>query len=100
MGGDLNSMRSAFRPSAEKQAKASVTLEKIMEVEGIDVSEEELAAEYESLAKQYEMEVEKIKSMVPEDEIKGSIKSRKAVKIIVDSAVAVAPKKEEASSEE
>ena len=38
--------------------------------------------------------------MVPEDEIKGSIKSRKAVKIIVDSAVAVAPKKEEASSEE
>ena len=69
-------------------------------MEGIDVSEEELAAEYESLAKQYEMEVEKIKSMVPEDEIKGSIKSRKAVKIIVDSAVAVAPKKEEASSEE
>ena len=29
MGGDLNSMRSAFRPSAEKQAKASVPLETV-----------------------------------------------------------------------
>ena len=94
MGGDVSTMRNAFRPAAEKQAKINVTLTKIIEVEGITVSDEEMAAEYEALAKQYELEVEKIKEMVPAEELKASIENRKAVKVIVDSAVAVAPKAE------
>jgi len=94
MGGDLNTMRNAFRPAAEKQAKANVTLAKIVEVEGITVSDEDIAAEYDAMAKQYELEVEKIKSMVPAEEIKTSLETRKAVAAIVDSAVAVAPKAE------
>ena len=101
MGGDLNTMRSAFRPAAEKQAKANVTLEKIIEVEGITVADEDVEAEYAALASQYSLEVEKVKGMVPAEEITASLKTRKAVKVIVDNAVAVAPKaKEEAPAEE
>ncbi len=100
MGGDVNTMRSAFRPVAEKQAKVNVTLAKIVEAEGITVSDEEMAAEYAALAKQYEMEEDKIKSMVPSDEIKTSLETRKAIKVITDSAIAVAPKKEVAAAEE
>ena len=92
MGGDLNTMRNAFRPAAEKQAMINVTLAKIAEVEGVSVSDEDIAAEYEAMAKQYELEVEKIKGMVPADEIKTNLETRKAVTVIVDSAVAVAPK--------
>ena len=92
MGGDLSTMRNAFRPAAEKQAKINVTLAKIAEVEQITVSDDEVAAEYDAMAKQYELEVEKIKGMVPAEEIKTSLETRKAVKVIVDSAVAVAPK--------
>ena len=92
MGGDVNTMRKAFRPTAEKQAKVSVTLEKIVEVEGITVSDEEIAAEIDSLASQYQMEAAKVKELVPADELTESLKTRKATKIIVDSAVAVAPK--------
>ena len=99
MGGDLNTMRNAFRPAAEKQAKTNVTLAKIVEVEGLAVTEEEIAAEYESIAKQYEMEMDKVKELVPETEIKTSLETRKAVKVITDAAVAVAPKKEEAAEE-
>ena len=99
MGGDLNTMRNAFRPAAEKQAKANVTLAKIVEVEGITVTDEDLAAEYEAMAKEYEMDVEKIKSMVPETEIKTGLETRKAVKVITDSAIAVAPKAEEKTEE-
>ena len=95
MGGDLNTMRSAFRPQAEKQAKINVTLEKIAEVEGLEVTEEDMNAEFEALAKQYSLELDKVKEMVPAEEIKASLKTRKAVKVIVDSAVAVAPKTEE-----
>ena len=96
MGGDLSTMRNAFRPAAEKQAKTNVTLAKIVEVEGITVSEEDMEAEYKAMAEQYSLEIEKIKGMVPAEEIKISLETRKAVKVIVDSAVAVAPKKEEA----
>ncbi len=94
MGGDVNTMRNAFRPQAEKQAKISVTLEKIVEVEGLNVTDEEIEAECETLAKQYELEVSKIKEMVPMNELTESLKIRKATKVIVDSAVAVAPKAE------
>ena len=100
MGGDLNTMRNAFRPAAEKQAKVNVTLAKIVEEENIEVSDDDVTAEYETLAKQYELDLEKIKSMVPVEEIKTSLETRKAIKVIVDSAVAVAPKKEEVATEE
>ena len=94
MGGDVNTMRQAFRPAAEKQAKTNVTLTAIIEAEGIAATEEELNEEFEALAKQYELEVEKIKTMVPAEELKASIENRKAVKVITESAVAVAPKAE------
>jgi trigger factor len=94
MGGDVSTMRNAFRPAAEKQALTNVTLAKIVEVEALDASEEEIAAEFEELAKKYEMTVEKIKEMIPVEEVKESLVTRKAVKVIVDSAVAVAPKAE------
>ena len=89
MGGDVSTMRNAFRPTAEKQAKTNVVLTKIIEVEGLTASEEEMTAEYEALAKQYELEVEKIKTMVPAEEVKATIENRKAVAVIVESAVAV-----------
>lgn len=95
MGGDVSTMRNAFRPAAEKQAKISVTLEKIVEAEGITVSDEEIEAEFEALAKQYELEVAKVKEMVPMNELTGSLTTRKASKVITESAVAVAPKAEE-----
>lgn len=99
MGGDMSTMREAFRPAAEKQAKTNVMLAKIVETEQIAVSEDEIAAEYESLAETYSMESEKIKSMFPQEEIKTSLETRKAVKVIVDSAVAVAPTASEKTAE-
>ncbi len=99
MGGDLNTMRNAFRPAAEKQAKTNVMLAKIVETEEISVSDEDIAAEYESMASQYEMDVDKIKSMVPVEELKTSLETRKAVQVIVGAAVAVALKTEDKTEE-
>ena len=92
MGGDLSTMRNAFRPAAEKQARANVTLAKIAEVEEITVSEEDLNAEFEAIAKNYGMEIEKVKEIVPAEELTESIKNRKAIDVIVDNAVATKPK--------
>ena len=99
MGGDMSTMRNAFRPAAEKQAKANVTLAKIVEVEGITVTDEDIEAEFEAMAKQYELEIEKIKGMVPAEEVKTSLETRKAVKVLVENAVPVAPKAKEETEE-
>ena len=100
MGGDVSTMRNAFRPAAEKQAKISVTLEKIVEVEGITVTDEEIEEEFKALAEQYQLEVDKVKEMVPMGELTGSLTTRKAVKLIAESAVPVAPKAPEAAEAE
>ena len=99
MGGDVSTMRNAFRPTAEKQAKINVTLAKIVEVECIEVTEEDMTAEYEALAAQYSLELDKVKGMVPAEEIKAGLETRKAVRVIVDAAVATAPKAEAATEE-
>ena len=90
MGGDVSTMRNAFRPQAEKQAKVNLTLEAVIAAECIEATEDDMNAEYESLAKQYELELDKVKAMIPAEELKASIENRKAVKVITESAVAKA----------
>jgi len=100
MGGDVSTMRKAFRPAAEAQAKVSVTLEQIVKEENITVTDEEIEAEFASIAADYQMDVAKVKELVPMGELTGSLTTRKARKLIVDSAVAVAPKAGEAKEAE
>ena len=64
--------------------------DKVAEVENITVSDEELEAEFAEMAKAYELEIEKIKEMVPTEEIKSNLQTRKTVKFLVDNAVAKA----------
>ena len=99
MGGDMNSLRQAFRPGAEKAAKNNVVLAKVAEVENITVSDEQIEAEYAEMAKSYEMEVEKVKSLVPAEELTEGLKTRNTVKFLTENAVAVAPKAKEATEE-
>lgn len=94
MGGDMSTLRQAFKPAAEKQAKANVVLEKVAEVENITVSDEEVENELAEMAKQYEMELEKVKELVPTDEITTSLKTRKTIAFLTEHAVAAAPKAE------
>jgi trigger factor len=85
-------MRQAFKPMAEKQAKSNVVLEKIAEVEGLTVTDEEIEAELNEMAVKYELELAKIKEMVPVEEVSASLKTRKTIAFLVENAVAVAPK--------
>ena len=84
-------MTTLFEPAF---AKINLTLEKIVEVEGITVTDDEIEAEFKALSEKHELEIEKVKEMVPVDEIKTSLTTRKATEIIVSNAVAVAPKAE------
>jgi len=82
---------------AENNVKANVLIAEIVEAEKIEVSDDEVTEEIKKLAEQYGMEEAKITEYVPAESIKSDLSYRKAVKVIVDSAVAVASeaKKEE-----
>ncbi|MBQ6159728.1 MAG: trigger factor [Oscillospiraceae bacterium] len=91
LGGDLSGFRSSIRPSAEKQVRLRVVLTAVAEAEGLEPSEEELNEEYAKLAEQYKMDVDKIKTIVPAQEITTDLKVRKARELIVSQAVPTAP---------
>ena len=99
MGGDMSTMRNAMRPSAETQARVDVTLDEIIKVENLEATQEEVDAEYENLATEYGMEPDRVKALVSPEDVKHSLLTKKAVAVITDSAVAVAPKAENQGEE-
>lgn len=86
LGQDMDSFKQSFRDGAEKQVKASIALEAIVDAEKIEATEEEIDAEIAKLAEQYQMEADQIKKAVPADQLASDIKTRKAVELVVDSA--------------
>lgn len=96
MGGDMKTFRDYMRPAAETQLRSNILLTAVAEAEKIEVSDEELKEEYDKLAAAYQMDVEKVKELLPAEDLKDDLAVRKAGKLIADSAVAVAPKAEEA----
>ncbi len=86
-GMDTEALKAQFKPQAEKQVKLRLALEKIAANEQLEPTEEEIQAEYEKLAKTYEMEVDKIKNIVAEAQVKGDLQSQKAVDFVKENAV-------------
>ena len=94
MGGDLSRFRASIRPSAEKQVRLRTVLKAIAEAEKLEAAEEDLNAEYQKLSEQYSMDEEKLKTIIPVEEITTDIKVRKARDLVIAEAVATAPVEE------
>ncbi|MBQ9268148.1 MAG: trigger factor [Oscillospiraceae bacterium] len=101
MGTNVQGVRESQRANALGQIKNTLLLEKVAEVEGIEISDEQVEEAYQQMADQYQMELEKVKEYVPAEEIVRDQKFQKAMEVITDSAVAVAPaeKTEEPAAE-
>lgn len=87
MGGTIDSFKDTFKPQAEMQVKIRLALEKIAELEKIEITEDELNAEFEKMAKDYGMEVDKIKASVPADDLKKDLAVQKAMDVVKSFAV-------------
>ena len=66
--------------------KIRLALDDIAKVEKLEATEEDFDREYKKLADAYNMEVDKIKEMLPADELKGDILANKAIDLVKDSA--------------
>ena len=83
----LDALREQFRPQAERQVKARLALEKIVELENIVASEEDINAEYERIAAAYSMPVDKVKESIPADAIAEDMRVKKAMDMVREKAV-------------
>lgn len=104
-GSTVEQMKESMKPQAEKRIKTTLVLEAIKAAEGIDVTEEEVGDKLAEMAKQYNMEVDKLKELMQDKDIenlKNDIALNKVIDMLVNKAKITKPraKKAAASKEE
>lgn len=99
-GLSLDTLRAQMRPEAERQVKMRLALDKIAELEKIEISDEELKEEYVRLSKVYDTDTEKVEQMVDAKPLSEDMKVRKAIDLVKNSAVVTEKSEDEADAAE
>ena len=98
-GTEMGTFRAMFKDQAERQVKTRLALQKVVELEGITVSDKELEEEYAKMAEQYKMEVEKVKAIVSKEALEGDLKISNALEFIKKNAKVKKAAKKKAAEE-
>ncbi len=86
-GQNLDTLRAQMRPQAESQVKTRLALEKIVELEKIETTEDDINAEFERLSTAYNMEIDKIKELIRSEDIAKDMAVQKAMELVKSNAV-------------
>lgn len=90
-GSTITELREQIRPDAEKSVKTRILLMGIVKQEGIQVTDEEMDEELETMGKQYGTDGAQIKAMLGEDNLdmfRKDIQVKKAIDFVFDNAKA------------
>ena len=98
MGVDENTMNANIRPAAEYQVKNDLLLDAVVEAEKIEATAEEIDAFVAKMAEGFGATAEQLKTYFGEETLAEEVKKDKAGKLIVDSALAVAPSEEKSET--
>lgn len=88
-GATADTFKEQFKDQAEAQVKSSLVLEKIVKLENIEVTEEDVEKELQTMADMYGMELDKVKTLIGDNEkesMKEDLKMKKAVELIAENA--------------
>lgn len=83
-------MQEELKPQDLKRIQSRLVLEAVVEAEKIEATQEDIEKEIENMAKMYQMEADKLKELVGEEEKKQialDMAVQKAVEFVVDAAV-------------
>lgn len=86
-GMDMDALRDTYRERAVSEVKLRLALEKIAELENIEITDEEVDASLSEMAEANKMTLDMIKRFIPADEYKEDMKVQKAIELLKDSAV-------------
>ena len=94
-------MADAKEPAAN-QVKMDLAIRAIIKAEGLEVSDEEVEAEMKNVADKYGMDLDTVKKYLRSEDVKEQVMREKVIKVVADSAKAVAPaaKEEETKAAE
>lgn len=98
-GMTLEMLREQMRPQAERQVKLRLALEKIASIEGFEITDEEIEAEYTRISEAYSVPLEQVKGLVNAEDIKADLLTARAMQLVKDSAVIVDKAPEEVAAE-
>ena len=94
-GMDEQKLLDDAKEPALRQVRLDLALAAIIKAENIEVSDEEVEAEFKKMADQYGMDLEMVKKYLQADQVKDQVTTQKAVAVVVDSAVATKPEKKD-----
>ena len=98
-----NTAEADFRKQAQgpaaDQVKMDLAVEAIIKAEGLEASDEDVESEMKSVAEKYGMDLDAVKKYLRPEDVKEQVIREKVVKLVADSAVAVAPAEEKAELE-
>ena len=86
-GTSEDDLKKQFAKDAEERVKTDLVIEAIVAKEDIKPSEDEIKAEIKSLADEYKMEEKAVRNALSDDMLAHDIAAKKAIELIVDSAV-------------
>ena len=89
-------LEQAMEP-AKQQVRLDLAVAAIIKAENIEVSDEEIAAEFQRQADEVKMDVETLKKYMEEPVVREQLLRNKAIAVVVDSAVALKPELTEES---
>ena len=98
-GMTMEQFRSVFAPQALRQVKIRLALEKVAELEGMDITEEDLNAEFDKLADNNKMDIAKVKELLAAEDLKADMLCQKANDFVIANAKAVAKAEKAADAE-
>ncbi len=87
-------MADAKEPAAN-QVKMDLAIRAIIKAEGLEVSDEEVEAEMKNVADKYGMDLDTVKKYLRSEDVKEQVMREKVIKVVADSAKAVAPEAKE-----
>ncbi len=88
-GTTMDALKEQVRPQALTQIKSRLVLEKIAEVEDIQISDEKLDEELAKMAESYKMELDKLKELMGDyekDQMKKDMAVQEAVTLVAEAA--------------
>lgn len=86
-GMDMESIRDTYRERAVSEVKLRLALEKIAELENIEVTDEELDASLSEMAESNKVTLDVIKRFIPAEDYREDMKVQKAIELVKESAV-------------
>ena len=93
-GMTMDIVRTQAAAAAMERVRRDLALGAVVAAENIEISDEDLEAEYKRLADEYHMELDQVKAAAPAEDVKKGLAIQKAEQVIYDSAkVGKAPAK-------